>query len=227
MVTRRSVAATASAASASQRSWASMNESSSRFSSALGLGGGPVAAVRRQVAAHRLPGPLERTVGRGHAGLEQPGGVGRRQPEHLARQQRRPLPRRQHLQRGEERQLDRLAGDVGLVRLVGVGRHLVEHGVGVRRQPAHLGAGRDPALPGPRAVEADVRGDPVQPGPGVVAVEGVARAPGPEEGLLHGVLGVVVRREHAVAVHVQLAPVPLEGRLERVRASSSISGRGA
>src|SRR6185312_14453336 len=58
--------------------------------------------------------------------------------------------------------------------------------------------------------------DLVQPGSGVrPAVEGLSRAPSPQQGLLDGVLGLVVRREHAVTVHVQLAPMALGEGLER------------
>ena len=59
-------------------------------------------------------------------------------------------------------------------------------------------------------------------------------SPGAQVGLLHGVLGVVVRREHAVAVHVQLAAVPLEGVLQvlvvvhgLLPVAGRLSGRGA
>ena len=43
----------------------------------------------------------------------------------------------------------------------------------------------------------------------------VAAPPRPEERLLHGVLGLVERGEHPVAVDVELAPVPLGERGER------------
>jgi len=60
-------------------------------------------------------------------------------------------------------------------------------------------------------VEADVGRDPVQPrthrGP---AGEAVGAAPGPDQGLLHRVLGVERRAEHPVAVGGQLLPVLLE-----------------
>ena len=62
----------------------------------------------------------------------------------------------------------------------------------------------------PQQVEADVRRDAVQPGAEQrAAVEAVAAAPRPQERLLHRVLGLVERREHPVAVDVQLAAVPL------------------
>ena len=112
-------------------------------------------------------------------------------------------------------ELDRLPGDDDGVRLGVARRDLVEQPVGIRLQPRHLGervqrrrgaraaAGRD-------RVEADVGGDPVQPGAEAGAARrSVAAAPGPQEGLLHEVLGLVERAEHAVAVHVQLAPVAL------------------
>ena len=44
---------------------------------------------------------------------------------------------------------------------------------------------------------------------------GVAIAPRAQERLLHRVLRLVERRQHAVAVHVQLAPVPLRACGER------------
>ena len=71
-----------------------------------------------------------------------------------------------------------------------------------------------PARAAPQAVEADVRRDPVEPGPNErAAVERLARPPRPQERLLDGVLGLVERGEHPVAVDVELAPVSLgEGR---------------
>ena len=132
--------AIATAAAASQRSCASMKRSRSARSSALGSPADHFVAPRGQVLLHRRPGPLERAVGRGDAGLEQatpspPAG----QPSTSRGDQRRPLARRQHLQRGEEGQLDRLALDDDRVRLVVGRRDLVEQPVRVRLQPRHLG----------------------------------------------------------------------------------------
>ena len=144
-----------------------------------------------------------------------------RPAEHVAHDQRRPLARRQHLQRREERELDRLALDGDRVRLVRAGRDLVEQPVGVRLQPRHLGERRAASR---RAASCAAAGrgrrswrcGRATPGR-ATALEAVAAAPGAQERLLHRVLGLVERGEHAVAVHVQLAAVALgelgEGRL--------------
>ena len=62
----------------------------------------------------------------------------------------------------------------------------------------------------PEHVEAHVRRDAIEPGTEQrAAVERVAAAPRAQERLLHGVLRLVERGEHPVAVDVQLAPVAL------------------
>ena len=62
----------------------------------------------------------------------------------------------------------------------------------------------------PTEIEYDVGRDPVEPGPKHrAAVEAVAGAPRTQERLLYGVLRIVERREHPVAVDVELAPVTL------------------
>src|SRR5205823_12255369 len=53
-----------------------------------GLPRGPLGAGVRQVRLHRRPGPLQRAVGRGHAGAERRGGVAGRPAEHVAGDQR-------------------------------------------------------------------------------------------------------------------------------------------
>ena len=60
--------------------------------------------------------------------------------EHVAQDQRGSLARRQHLHRGEERQLDGLPPDDHRVGLI-LGRQLVEEMVGIGLQPGDL---RDP-----------------------------------------------------------------------------------
>ena len=85
----------------------------------------------------------------------------------------------------------------------------------------HRRAGR-PEVHRPRAplaaaqhVEADVRRDPVEPRPQRRApLEPVVRAPGAHHRLLHRVLGLERRREHAVAVRGQLLAVLLELRAD-------------
>ena len=59
----------------------------------------------------------------------------------------------------------------------------------------------------------------------------LAAPPGAEERLLHGVLGLVERGEHAVAVDVQLAPMALgerrEGGFRRRRTRPSVTPAAA
>ena len=58
----------------------------------------------------RGPGPLQRAVHRGHAGAQGVRRLGRGHLQHLAHDQGGPLPRRQVLQRGDERQPDACPG---------------------------------------------------------------------------------------------------------------------
>ena len=129
------------------------------------------------------------------------------------------------LQSGDESEADRLAvlGDLG-----GVGGFRGDAGVGgwghpgdlmEQRSEMRLLGGRSrahlhrssPALDVPLHVDAHVGGDPVEPGPHARAtLEGVGIAPCPQHGLLHRVLGLEARTEHAVAVGRQLAPERLE-----------------
>ena len=111
-----------------------------------------------------------------------------------------------------------------------------DEAVGDRLDPGHLGrhvqvpsigSRAGPEIHRPRAalaavehVEADVRRDPVQPrAQGRAALEAVERAPGADQRLLHRVLGLERRAEHAVAVGGQLAAMLLELGLE-------LAGRG-
>jgi hypothetical protein len=187
---------------------------------ALGIaelaGGGPVLApARRQVLAQGRPGALQRAVHRRDADLEQLGDLARRPVEHLAQDEHRALARRQELDHGEERQLDRLAPDHGRVRLLARRRDLglLEQPVGIGLQPRQVAEGAERRHPPPVAldrVEAGVRRDLVEPRPEpVVALEAGAAAPRAQERLLDEVLGLLERAEHAVAVDVQLAPVAL------------------
>ena len=73
--------------------------------------GRPVEAMLREVLLHGGARPLHCAVGRGDARLEECGGLRGRPAEHVTRDQRGALARRQHLERGEERELDRLALD--------------------------------------------------------------------------------------------------------------------
>ena len=77
--------------------------------------GDPSGCRRRSPARgprlQRRPGPLQRAVDRRHRGVEQLGDLGRLPAQHLAQDQHGALARRQVLQRGDERQPDRLARD--------------------------------------------------------------------------------------------------------------------
>src|SRR5262249_28589013 len=67
----------------------------------------------------------------------------------------------------------------------------------------------------------DIRGDPVEPrAQQRVRVEAVPGPPGPQQRLLHSVLGFVERGQHAVAVQVQFAPVAF-GTLREIGADLS------
>ena len=216
---RMSSLISASAASASPRSWASMKPA--RAARARSRSPRP---PRGKTVADRRPRPLERAVDRRDAELQHLGDLVGRPLEHVAHDQHRPLARRQQLDDGEERELDRLAGD----------DLLVEQPVRVRLQPGQvlerLDRRQPPAL-GLDVVEARVGGDPVQPRPQpLLALERLAAAPRPQQRLLHQVLGFVEGAEHPVAVDVQLAAVALgagaEVRLHRPRVESSFAAPG-
>ena len=130
------------------------------------------------------------------------------------------------LQRGDERQLDALASLIGRR---GPGKAVLEPEQLVRiwLEPHRLDdrfAGRDVGIAGrsvidwqhalgspPDRVQANVRGDRVQPGAQrASALEAGDAPPCAQQHLLHGVLRVVHRAQHAVAVGVQLGAVGLE-----------------
>ena len=132
-------------------------------------------------------------------------------PEHLAQDERRPLVRRQVLEGGDEGELDALADLVaGLRRRVGLLRRELIVRIGL--EPDGLAHGRTRALPraGRRPVvrredalralrdhvQADVRGDLVEPRPDrAVPPESGQAAPGANERVLERVLRVVDRTD--------------------------------
>jgi hypothetical protein len=171
----------------------------------------------------RRAGPLQGAVRRGDGGVEQLGDLGGGEGEHVAEDQHGPLPRRQLLQGGDEREPDRVAlrGHLGGVAEQRVGQRLDPR---ARRQGlaevGSRGGGRGEvhragaALGAAQHVEADVRGDRVEPGPHGCLRGVVLGPPRPDERLLHGVLGLGGGAQHPVAVPDELPAVGLE-RLDR------------
>ncbi len=187
-------------------------------------------AGRGGVGGERGPGPLERAVHRGDGDAEQFGDLVGPPAEHLAQDQHRPLPGRQPLQRGDEGEPHRFALRGHLGRVGRLGQHPA---VRRRAEPGDLGqsgVGRGghggragqvhragPGVAAVQRVQTDVGGDPVEPGAQRgAALEAAVVAPGPDHGVLDGVLGLEDRAEHAVAVPGQLRPVPLQLELDRL-----------
>jgi hypothetical protein len=169
------------------------------------------------VLLHRRTRALEGAVHSRDRGFEDRRGLARRPAQDIARDQRRALSRREDLERGQERELDRLARHDYCLRLLFARGHLVEQAIRVRTEPRNLDERAEGSWAARRAsehIEADIGCDPVEPGPDRRAtVGGVVRPPRPEERLLDGVLRLVERGQHPVAVDVEFAPVPLgEGR---------------
>ena len=176
---------------------------------------------------HRRARPLQRAVHGGEAHLEHRSRVVRGPVERVAEDQDRALARRKMLDRGEKRELDRLSRDDSVVRL----GTLVDEAIGVRLQPGEVGrrnragadlgsgadlVGHEPPRPALEDPEAGVGRDPIEPGPERRApVVRLAAAPGAEEGVLDGVLGVLERAEHPVGVHLELGAMPFDELRER------------
>ncbi len=173
---------------------------------------------------------LDRAVHRGDARVEQLGHLGRLPLQHVTEHQHGPLPSGQVLQRGDERQADRLTrlhdlGGIACGQDPVVGDRQDPGGLRKRlaevldrrrlRRPQVHRAG--PPFLARQHVEADVRRDPVEPRAEARATfEALEAFPRPEQGLLHGVLGVEGRAEHPVAVRGQLPPMLGEPLLEIV-----------
>ena len=153
------------------------------------------------------------------------------EPEDVAQDEDGELARRQDLERGHERQGDRLGLLVPSLRPQRHVHHALEEGVGERLEPHDLAEsgrlrrlilgdvpllGRAPAGRTAR-VEAPVGGDPVEPradrGPFLEPSEAL---PCGHQRLLEDVLGVLEGSEHPVAVHLELPAVRLDQLLERL-----------
>ena len=195
----------------------------------------------RELCAQGRAGALERAGHRLLGGPEDAGRLAAGEPEHVAQDQHGPLPRRQPLHRGDEGQRDRLARLVAGLRTWFGGGQPLEQVVRTGLEPGHLAdpgrLGRRrarrhrPLAPAGRTahVQAAAGGHPVQPGPDRGApLEACDALPGGQQRILHGVLGVLHRTEHPVAVHLQFPlvrpdelaerlPVPRPGQVDQVR----------
>jgi hypothetical protein len=181
----------------------------------------PLAPARGQPVAQPLTGPLQHAVHRGHARAEQPRRLAGRESGRVAQDQRRALARGQVLDRRHERDLERLPRGGGLVRVdeaVRVGVEPRNVGGDRRHVGLRVSRGRDVRREQPRraarqVVQARVRRDAIQPSaerPPPLAPEPLPRAPRARKRLLHEVLGVLERPDHAVAVRLQRAAVAFE-----------------
>jgi hypothetical protein len=176
---------------------------------------------------------LQCAVDRRDAGVEELPDFTGLPAQDFAQDQHGPLPGWQVLQGRNERQLDRLVGHghVGGIGLAG------KRAVQDRLDPGDLRArvqtgldrfprgtevhGQSATIPALQHVEADVGGNPEQPGTQRgAALEVVEPTPSAEHGLLHRVLRLKRRAEHAVAVPGQRLPLFLELLLE-------LPGRGS
>ena len=203
-----------------------------------GLG---VARDLRLAAGHRRPRALERAVDRCDGGPEQLPDLLRPPAKHLAQDEDGPLPRREVLECGDEREAYRLARDRH-VRGIAVGhdaaiRHRLDPDrFGEGRRERRVGALRRVEVHRPCATlarpehrKADVRRDAVQPGAkGRAPLELVVGAPGADERLLDGVLRLEGRAEHPIAVAGELRSEDFELRHHvrwRRRRRAALGGR--
>ena len=150
-----------------------------------------------------LSASLQRAVDRRDAVLEQLTDLARRPAEHVAEHDHDALLGWQKLHRGDERQADPLAFLRQRVRTRRARRDCLEQAVGIR-----LEVGIDERLRAPVALldqsKAHVGRDPVEPGAQWGAwLEPVDAAPGAQHCLLEGIVRIVERPEHPVAVNVK------------------------
>jgi hypothetical protein len=179
-----------------------------------------------QALVDRPAGALQGAVDRRDRRLERLGDLLPREAQHLAQDERGALVGRQVLQRCHEGELDALAS---LVARLGSRAPVDEPEllVGIRLDPGRLDQRRPRRVvgvggravvdrqhpPGPAldGGQRRVGRYPVQPGAQRASpLEARQPAPGAQQGVLEGVLGVVDRAEHPVAVGVQRPAVGLD-----------------
>jgi len=170
-------------------------------------------------------------VHRRHGRVEGLGDLGRPPLQHIAEKQHRPLSGWQQLHGGHEREARRFLRLNPSLRVLIARYRQVD--VRIRLQPGHIGGGRamtvceivrhdDPGAP-PDEVQTGGRRNPVEPRTEQTApLEPAEVAPGLDERLLDGVLGVVEGAEHAVAVE----PHPLAVRGGELVEGTAVATRG-
>ncbi len=184
----------------------------------------------RPALLDRRAGADERAVHRRRGGIEHRGDLSGGEPQHVAKHEHGALAGREAMKRGEERERYRLAGLVAGLRTGRAVDDAFEQRVGIGLEPQHLavagGLRGGGCQPGRRRgastavaqhVQTAVGGDPIQPGAQRRALlERLQCSPRGEECLLHRVLGVLHLAEDPVAVQLQLAPVGVRERRERL-----------
>src|SRR5215813_3537102 len=166
-------------------------------------GGGP----------HSFPGARQQAVHRRGADGERLADLGVAEAKHVVEQQGRTLSWCQALQGSDKGEADLLPADDFVLRAhrsreVAIADRLHPGQLRLGRCERRTGPGRravtgrvTACLAGPQRVEADIRGDPVEPcGKGPRPVVCAEPAPGPLQRVLNRVLGVGARPKHAVAV---------------------------
>ena len=166
----------------------------------------------RSRALHPPPRPAGQLPGRGGRAADDRADLVERHGEQVVQDERQPLGGRERVQHDQQRGPDR------------VGQHRLALRPGLGRDAL---VGRERLLParGPRAqhVQAHPRDDRREPSPQVVhAVDVGAGQPQPR--LLHGVVGLGARAEHAVGHRRQVRPAVLEPLRQHVHRSHLPSG---
>ena len=198
---------------------------------------GDLVVVGRLDRVELRPCALQQAVDRRRRGADGLTDLGRLPLQYLAQHEHRPLPGRQMLKGGHERQPNRLAGlddhrRVGRIFFRRIGQRLepgdlaalVDVAARVRRPLAQPGRQRS-ALPAVQRGQAGVRRNAVEPGPdGGFALEPLEGLPRAQVGVLNQVLCVVNGAGHPVAVREQFAPIPLGIGEKCVRGRGVIGG---